>query len=356
MLMRVAFISFHFIEYSIRWASGLANLADVMLMLPHDEHLAKLLDDRVRYLPIPPARMRHIGKQFRNMLMLWRALRDFRPDVIHVQQGFIWFNLLIPFLFRYPLVITVHDPEPHAGDADQKQPQAIFTFGFKRAQKLIVHGERIKDICVRHLGLLEKDIVVIPHIKLGEDHAEERPITSSTVLFFGRIWAYKGLDVLIRAEPLIASKIPDLKIMIAGTGEDFERYEALMTDRSRYIIHNTFIPDEAVADLFLQSAVVALPYLEATQSGVIPHAYNYGRPVVATRVGALPDAVDEGVTGLLVPPNDVNSFAEAIIRLLSDRGLAQRMGDAGRRKINEEASADAVARQSMDVYRQIVRG
>lgn len=353
--MRVAFVSFHFIEYSIRWSSALANYADVLLMLPHDDHLAKLLDERVRYVTIPPARMRHLFRQLRNMLLMWRVLREFRPDVIHLQQGFIWFNLLIPILFRYPLVITVHDPEPHAGDADQKQPQAVFTFGFKRAQKLIVHGERIKEICVRNLRLPESDVVVIPHIKLGEDRPEERPIGSSTILFFGRIWAYKGLDVLIRAEPLIADKIPDARIMIAGTGEDFERYEALMTDRSRYIIHNTFIPDEAVADLFLQSAVVALPYLEATQSGVIPLAYTYGRPVVATRVGALPDAVDEGVTGLLVPPNDVKAFADAVIRLLSEPGLAQRMGEAGRRKINEEASPDTVAKQSMDVYRQIVR-
>jgi glycosyltransferase involved in cell wall biosynthesis len=354
-MMRVAFVSFHFIEYSIRWSGALANYADVLLVLPHDDHLVKLLDERVHYVPIPPARMRHLFRQLRNMLMIWRVMRKFRPDVIHLQQGFIWFNLLIPILFRYPLVITIHDPEPHAGDADQKQPQAIFTFGFKRAQKLIVHGKRIKEICIQRLDLPASDLVVIPHIKLGEDHAEERPIQSSTVLFFGRIWAYKGLDVLIRAEPLIAAKIPNVKIMIAGTGEDFQRYEALVTDRSRYIINNNFIPDEAVAELFLQSAVVALPYLEATQSGVIPLAYTYGRPVVATRVGALPDAVDEGVTGLLVPPNDVEAFANAVIRLLSEPGLGQKMGEAGRRKINEEASPDTVARQSMDVYRQLAQ-
>ncbi len=352
--MRVAFISFAFSEYSIRWVNGIADHADVLLALSDSEdEVRKLLDKRVRFIAIPAARIRHVFEQIRNMWRLSQELRRFRPDVIHLQQGFIWFNLLQPFLFRYPLVVTVHDPLPHRGDEQQKQPQFIFRLGFDRASRLIVHGKRIKEACIQ-LGLPAEKIAIIPHVKIGDDEGSTTPITSKTILFFGRIWEYKGLDILIRAEPIIAASVPDMKIMIAGTGEPLDRYRALMTDPSRYIIHNTYIPDEMRAELFTQAAVVVLPYVEATQSGVIPLAYTYARPVVATRVGALPDAIDEGVTGLLVPPSDVQAFADAVIRLLENRELAQAMGEAGRRKINLEGSPEAVGRLTMEVYRSML--
>jgi glycosyltransferase involved in cell wall biosynthesis len=355
--MRVAFISFAFMEYSIRWANALTAHADVLLTLPGThEPLFPEPDPHLQLLLLPQARMRQIWRQLRGMWILWRALQRFQPDVIHLQQGFIWFNLLLPFLFRQPLIITIHDPKPHLGDREQKQPQAIFRFGFRRARRWIVHGEALRDLCVRELGLPPERIAVIPHIRLGEDIEAPPAAAEPVILFFGRIWAYKGLDSLIRAEPMIAAAVPDVKIMIAGTGADLEQYRRLMTDPSRYIIHNAFIPNEAIANIFMQAAVVALPYREATQSGVIPLACTYARPVVATRVGALPDAVEDGVTGLLVPPGDDEALAKALIRLLREPELARRMGIAARLKIDREAAPDVVAQMSMEVYRSAARG
>ena len=92
--------------------------------------------------------------------------------------------------------------------------------------------------------------------------------------------------------------------------------------------------DEVRATLFQQASVVALPYIEASQSGVVPLAYMHMKPVVATTVGGLPEMVDDGRTGYLVPPRDEQALATAVVRLLRDAGSPpavwpQRQAQAG---------------------------
>jgi glycosyltransferase involved in cell wall biosynthesis len=174
-------------------------------------------------------------------------------------------------------------------------------------------------------------------------------------LFFGRIWEYKGLEYLIRAEPLISEQVPDVEIVIAGEGEDFQRYRELMARPDTFRVHNAWISNEQRAEFFNEAAVVVLPYVEATQSGVVPIAYAHGKPVVATRVGSLPECVDDGRTGLLVPPRDEHALAKALIRLLQDDELRREMGSAGRRKLNEECSDEIVAAKHLEAYRRAVQ-
>jgi glycosyltransferase involved in cell wall biosynthesis len=176
-----------------------------------------------------------------------------------------------------------------------------------------------------------------------------------TVLFFGRIWKYKGLEYLIRATPEIARKVPDLRIVIAGQGEDFEPYRRMMTTPERFIVHNRYVSAAERDELFRQASVVVLPYLEATQSGVVPVAYSYGKPVVATDTGALSDAVVDGLTGRLVSPADSTALANAVIELLQNPDKRHEMGAAGRRKLDAECSPGVVARQTLEVYRQAIR-
>jgi glycosyltransferase involved in cell wall biosynthesis len=99
---------------------------------------------------------------------------------------------------------------------------------------------------------------------------------------------------------------------------------------------------------------VVLPYIEASQSGVVPVAYRFGKAVVASRVGGVPDLVDDGRTGLLVPPRNVHALASAIVRLLQDDALRQAMGQAGRNKMEAECSPQAVANLTMAVYQKTI--
>jgi glycosyltransferase involved in cell wall biosynthesis len=96
--------------------------------------------------------------------------------------------------------------------------------------------------------------------------------------------------------------------------------------------------------------VVVLPYVEATQSGVIPVAYSFGKPVVATTVGGLPAQVDDGKTGYLVPPRDERALADAVVRLLCNRDLRRQLGANGKRKVTAECSPEIVARNTLAVY------
>lgn len=98
--------------------------------------------------------------------------------------------------------------------------------------------------------------------------------------------------------------------------------------------------------------MVVLPYIEATQSGVVPVAYNYGKPVVATSVGALPDCVIDEVTGLLVPPRDPHRLADAIVRLLDSPVERHRMGREAKDQLDREASPKSVAKSTFQVYRK----
>jgi glycosyltransferase involved in cell wall biosynthesis len=196
---------------------------------------------------------------------------------------------------------------------------------------------------------------VIPHIVLGDSTVGNCVLENDRlILFFGRIWPYKGLEYLIRAEPLITSKMPDARIMIAGHGEDFARYQRLMTHPENFIVHNEYILEERAATLFQQASMVVLPYTEASQSGIIPVAYTFSKPVVATTVGALPEMVEHGRTGFLVPPRDERALAAAIVRLLQDKQLRDRMGRCGKQKVDAECSPDVVAQQTLAVYRRAV--
>jgi glycosyltransferase involved in cell wall biosynthesis len=355
---RAALISYNYGEYCVRLASALAEHADVLLVTPDgliEPHAAKL-DGSVRLFSFSKPRLRQPLRQFLAIRKILRRIRDFAPDVIHYQGAHFWFDLALPFLRRYPLVLTIHDFKPHPGDRlSLKTPFWAEMVARRRADELIVHSQFLFNVAAQNLPCAAANISVIPHIQIGEDlpsstSKEERHL----VLFFGRIWEYKGLEYLIRAEPLISARVPDVRILIAGQGEDFSRYARMMVHPDRFIVHNEFISEDRAAEYFQRASVVVLPYIEASQSGVIPLAYSASKPVVATTVGGLPEFVEDGHTGFLVAPRNAARLAAAVTRLLLDTPLRRRMGENGKLKLEAECSPCVIAQKTLDVYRRAV--
>lgn len=354
--LRVALISFDFGEYCVRLASALARKTELLLLLPQrllEPHRSEL-DKAVHLESFHKPRIRQLGQQLRCMRILSQKIHDFAPDVIHYQGAHLWFDLVFPFLMQYPRVFTIHDFRPHPGDQPfQQTPFWIEMFARRCADELVMHNRYTRELVLRELPAFKHKISVIPHIQVGKDlppasTEQEEPL----VLFFGRIWEYKGLEYLIRAEPLITSRVPKAKFLIAGQGEDLSRYRRMMVHPDRFIVHNEFIPEDQAADYFRRASVVVLPYIEASQSGIIPMAYSAGKAVVATSVGGLPEMVEDGQTGYLVAPRDSAQLAEAVTKLLLDGPLRRRMGADGKRKIQQECSPSIVAEKTIQVYRR----
>jgi len=136
------------------------------------------------------------------------------------------------------------------------------------------------------------------------------------VLFFGFIRDYKGLRYLIESLPQVRAKL-DVHLLIAGeVWGDPKPYHELISQlgiSASVTFVAGYIPNEEVARYFAASDLVVIPYVSATQSGIVQLAYGFGKPVVVSRVGGLPEVVEEGVTGYLVPPKDSSSISNAVL-------------------------------------------
>jgi glycosyltransferase involved in cell wall biosynthesis len=150
------------------------------------------------------------------------------------------------------------------------------------------------------------------------------------------------VDVLLEAFRAIAARRPGTRLLLVGSG-DLAPYAARIAELPGVEVVNRWVPDEEVHPFFARADVVVLPYVDGTQSGVVPIASACGVPVVASDVGGLPDQVVDGQTGLLVPRGDPAALAEACLRLLGDPELRRTMGRNGAEKARREWSWEAAA-------------
>jgi alpha-maltose-1-phosphate synthase len=308
--------------------------------------------------PLSYAKMLLLSLNPLTYLNIGKIIRQVNPDVIHIASPFLWIALVLLFLKKYPIVVTEHDPALHAGTSmivKMYMSPSIWLIR-KVTDAIIVHGRKLKQVVV-DAGVQENKVWIIPHGEFSFYRSwMNRDIKEGKyILYFGSIREYKGLQYLLEAAPLIISQVPDAKVVIAGEG-DLSKYISIRTGQEYFEIHNKFIPDEEVAGLFQKSAVVVLPYIGGSQSGVVPVAYSFGKPVVVTDIGSIAESVDEGETGFIVPPGDSGALAQAIVKLLKDDDLRQKMGENAFRKSQKELSWGAIAHRTMDIYNAAVAG
>jgi glycosyltransferase involved in cell wall biosynthesis len=289
-----------------------------------------------------------------------KYIKEFNPDIVHV-HGAVFSIYLIHILlgkFNLSIVTTLHDVKPHIGE-ESLLHKFVMLCARKYSNHIFVHGKRLKEVALEEFCIPSSKVSVIP---IGE-HAvapfkkyEKNDLKEdgNLILFFGRIWEYKGLKYLIKAEPMITEQMPDAKIIIAGAGEDFKKYENMMVNRDNFIVRNYRIPYKEGAELFQRCSVIVLPYIDASQSGVIPTAYGFKKAIVVTNVGSIPEIVDDGVTGFIVPPKDPVALAEAIIKLLKDEKLRREIGENAYKKLKRDLSWDKIAEKTIEVYKEAI--
>ena len=350
--MQIVLIDFHLYAYSIALANALAEHCDVTLMLP--DNVPAPYRNALR--PEVKHRQFHLWRRRYPLNLLAMAsilgqINAINPQIVHVLSAYLWMDVTLPLLRRRPLVMTVHDAHIHPGDKESSR--LGHSLEWKCATQVSVHAEAIKQQLVADCGVAADKVHIVPHgtydfyQRWARDGVKEQ---ENTILFFGRIWDYKGLRYLIEAEPLITARVPNARIVIAGRGDDFAQYERMMVNRDRFVVLNERIPDEQVARLFQEASVVVCPYIEASQSGVLALANAFGKPVVATTVGGIPEMIAHGQTGLLVPPRDARCLAEAVVTLLQNPALRQAMRRHALHQSQTELSWATIAQRTMSVY------
>jgi len=310
---------------------------------------------RVRLIRLPRMRDPRSLAVFRR---LSQTIRDDGVEVAHLLVGpdEFWFALLTSLLRDIPVTTTMIEATPVVGQS--------FPFPVIWAiQKLLAHGSDVIIVngteqveLVHKLYHLPGDrVMYIPlnvrstAIQWAAGTVPEEP---GTVLFFGRAVPSKGLMYLVQAQPLVTRQVPHARILISAHGSELERCRQMIQDGSRFEIHEGFVPGDVTTAYFQRASLVAIPYLSSTSSGVLMTAYAFAKPVVATSISGLSDYVQDGVTGLLVPPGQPEPLAEAIARLLSNDALRHRMGENA--KLWVEEWQEGITQKTLRAYEKAI--
>jgi glycosyltransferase involved in cell wall biosynthesis len=216
---------------------------------------------------------------------------------------------------------------------------------------VFVHGPRSREDFDRSWPGAR--LAEIPHGDEGiftEAEAAPAPAAEPRVLFFGDWRRVKGLPVLMEAFDLLLARRPDARLTIAGSpspeeGVDKEVMAWAAARPDAVEVLAGYVPVQDVPAVFGRARVVAMPYLVGYQSGVVHLAMTMARAVVATDVGDLPEAVQDGVTGTIVAPGDAAALADALDAILGEPDRAQAMGAAGRERMLGASSWSSVAEQ-----------
>lgn len=263
---------------------------------------------------------------------IWR----FRPDIIQIMDNHPWY-FFYPILWKIlgaKIFVIQHDPFPHSGEKKWLFHQvAIWVNAFLRkcTDTLIIHGEKMKEKIIETYKVPREKVISIYHGSYDifpewGKHVSKRP---NSFLFFWRIVEYKWLDTLLEALILLEKDRIPYYLTIAWDGP-LTKYEDLIKkiDPTHITLENRFIDDNEITSFFAWSHFVVLPYRDATASWIIPLAYSFHLPVIATDVGVLSEYVKDGETGFLIKKDDPALLAESIKKLLTDTRLAETLWES----------------------------
>ena len=321
--------------------------------------------------PTAPARLR-------------RVLAEFRPDVVHVRM---FLNQLSPRIL--PTVAGV-PALLHVGNYQTICPINTRTLPDGRICAHRAGAACYREGCVSALGLARTVVQLGSwrrhagafRLIVANSHALAQTLQANgvavgrviwngtrprparpplrdppTVAFAGRLVAKKGADVLLRAMAQVVRRLPDARLLIIGEGEERARLERLITEQAlgEHVTTTGHLAGPALDTRLGAAWVQVLPsrYPEPLANAVL-EAMMRGTAVVGTAIGGTPEVVRDGVTGFLVPMDDAAALADRLLRLLSDRDMAERFGEAARHAAIAELTLDRMVTRFEDVYADLL--
>jgi glycosyltransferase involved in cell wall biosynthesis len=279
-----------------------------------------------------------------------RMLKHLQPDILHLDDVSLRLVPLALIMRRLRAIISVHDPEPHPGEVGWRGKLARrLTYG--AARQFVLHNAvQTAAFCARNS--VDPSLVRVVRLAAYEVYRHwlngvPARAGQPTILFLGRLSTYKGLEHLYAALPHVRREVPDVRVIVAG--RPIGGY--LMPPAPDGVeVKSGYVSNAQLAALFQQATVVVCPYTQASQSGVVLTAYGFERPVVATAVGGLVEYVADGSTGFLVPPANPSALGAALVQVLQDEHLRQRLAAGIRDLVATELNWRRVAHSLLDVY------
>ena len=291
-------------------------------------------------------------------------------DVVHAHtwyadMGALW----ISTLYRIPLVVTLHSMEPlRPWKADQLGSGYLVSSWIEKtavesAHRVIAVSHKMREDILAHFGADPARVVVIhngidPELfkrTTARDALDRLGVRAPYVLFVGRITDQKGIFHLLEAAKALPAGVQVVVCASApDTPEIEERLRRAVAGQPNVKWINEMVPVPVVTQLYSHAAVFCCPSVYEPFGLINLEAMACEAPVVASAVGGILEVVEDGKTGLLVPPAQPAALAEALVRVLHSPDLARDMGKAGRRRVEEKFSWASVAERTEQVYAEAI--
>lgn len=300
--------------------------------------------------------------------LLWASLGC---EVIHIQWRSAKMDKLIYPILKLlgkTIVFTVHDViDNDKNMSDFEYRNWIYNF----SDKLIVHTDSLKDQLIDTFQVSGSKITVINfgnynfvNDLLGSKPVEVNAFDVIRFTYFGYIRKYKGIDILLQSLALVKKKLSDIgetrpfHCNIVGKSQEgfweaagYDNQITLLGIQDVVRLDIRHVPFEEIPSIFANTDVALVPYVNASQSAVVPLAYAFSKPVIASQVGGIPDVVKHGITGVLVEPGNVDQLAENIVQFIQNPQSAITMGQAARKFADTELDWATIATKTIECYR-----
>lgn len=345
-----------------------------------------------------------IPNSFRYPFEIFRSVVFEKPDIIHIQHEYVLFGsalfsglfpvlLILLHLLHKPLIITMHSVIPRSRltssffrryglEKGLTSLGKLFMFlvtvaiGFF-ASKVIVHLTSAKQTLIVDYKFNPRKVNVIPHgvdacaLHLNSDDARRKLNLDgkNVVLFFGFVRPSKGIEHLIEAMPIVAGRCTNAVLLIVGNYHPYLTpngvdYLSLLRNRvhelgldDKILFVSRFVPEEELCLFFSACDLIVFPYLEDSilgASGALSSTIGFKKPIIASRIGRFTEDISDGENGLLVPPADSNSLANAIISVLSNVELKQKLSEKLYKKAGERSWKNC-AQKTYELYTNSMR-
>lgn len=311
--------------------------------------------------------------------------RKFSIDIAHVNLPLVP-SFAVPKTLGEALVATVHSTWKGENDALKHEPffmlntneKIVRSFNhilrffeyrlLRRSDKIIAVSNYTKKELLKNYHLNANKIKVVYN---GVDVRKFRPAKNKDkvkkelglnndiiILYVGRLYSRKGLSTLLRAAPIVLRKFNNVKFVISGKGfQKEEKKFRTLADNLKIgekILFVGYFPDEKLPKLYQASDIFVFPSIYENMPFALLEALASALPVVTTRVGGIPEVIDDGRNGLLVNPLEFLDLADKILFLLENPGFASEIGFSGRKTVEEKFDWRNIVRQTLEVYDEVL--